>query len=231
MIFSRFWRPIYMRYTIAPSTQRLEEHRVKRLKPGLGQTCHRASRIIPYDREFIVYTLPTTRTGTAKVDSTRGIKLNYLYYWCQGFDNPNVQTHWVDVRYDPFDASRAYAFVNGQWLDCWSEYRHAFQGRSEREIILATQELRKQSRNQRQCSPVTAKRLAELLATAEGQEAFLAQRLKDQEVRKDCSAASAVPMAISSQSGTMPHLHKVEDEPPESRGSPIPASQRIYQEF
>ena len=109
---------------------------------GLGQTGHRASRIIPCDREFIIYTLPTTRTGTAKVDSTRGIKLNYLYYWCQGFDNPNVQTHWVDVRYDPFDASRAYAFVNGQWLDYWSEYRHAFQGRSEREIILATQELR-----------------------------------------------------------------------------------------
>jgi transposase InsO family protein len=197
----------------------------------LGQTGHRASRIIPYDREFIIYTLPTTRTGTAKVDSTRGIKLNYLYYWCQGFDNSNAQTQRVNVRYDPFDASRAYAFVNGQWLECWSEYRHAFQGRSEREIILATQELRKQSRNQRQCSPITAKRLAELLAAAEGKEAFLAQRLKDQEVRKDCVAASVVTIAIAGQSGRTPHLHNVEDEPPEGRGSAIPAPQRIYQEF
>jgi hypothetical protein len=70
-----------------------------------------------------------------------------------------------------------------------------------------------------------------LLAAAEGKEAFLAQRLKDQEVRKDCVAASVVTIAIAGQSGRTPHLHNVEDEPPEGRGSAIPAPQRIYQEF
>lgn len=211
--------------------------------PGLGQTPreafetglvltgHRPSRIIPYDREFIIYTLPTTRSGSAKVDRTRGVKVNYLYYWCQGFDDPAVQMRCVEVRYDPFDASRAYAFVSGQWLECWSEYRHSFRGRSEKEVMLATQELRKRSRSHAQRSPVTAKRLAELLAATEGQEALLTQRFKDRESHRERSAAGVVPIVTSVQGiGTAPP-DSDEGEHQMSGGCPMSVVRRTYQEF
>ena len=159
---------------------------------GLAQTGRRPSRIIPYDREFIIYTLPTTRTGTAKVIPARGVKVNYLYYWCPSFEDPAVETRRVDVRYDPFDAATAYAFLNGQWVECRSEYHHVFRGRSEKEIMLATHEIRKRSQNHAQRFPVTAKRLAELLAATEAQETLLAQRLKDLEARKTRSTPGVV---------------------------------------
>jgi putative transposase len=198
------------------------------LEAGLTQTGRRPSRIIPYDREFIIYTLPTTRSGVAKVVPPRGFKLNYLYYWCQAFDDPAVQGRRVNIRYDPFDASCAYAFVNGQWLECWSEYRHIFRGRSEKEIMLATHELRKRSQNHAQHSFVTAKRLAELLASAEAQESLLAQRLKDLEVRKERSSAGVL---ATENARTAP--------PPQEDGGrhhdcdrhEMPVERRIYREF
>ena len=40
------------------------------------------------------------------------------------------------VRYDPFDAGAAYAYVERQWVRCCSEYHTVFQGRSQKEILL-----------------------------------------------------------------------------------------------
>jgi hypothetical protein len=118
--------------------------------------------------------------------------------------------------------------VNGQWLECWSEYRHIFRGRSEKEIMLATHELRKRSQNHAQHSFVTAKRLAELLASAEAQESLLAQRLKDLEVRKERSSAGVL---ATENARTAP--------PPQEDGGrhhdcdrhETPVERRIYREF
>jgi hypothetical protein len=42
----------------------------------------------------------------------------------------------VEVRYEPFDASIAYALVRKQWVRCISSYYQLFQGRSEKEVPL-----------------------------------------------------------------------------------------------
>ena len=39
---------------------------------GLSQLGERTHRRIPYDEEFRMFTLPTTRKGTAKVDMSPG---------------------------------------------------------------------------------------------------------------------------------------------------------------
>ena len=102
-------------------------------------------RRISNDREFFIMTLPTTSTGTAQVLPGRGVKIHYIYYWSDLFRDPEVERKQVPVRYDPFDAGTAFAFVKGQWVHCHSEYYAIFQGHSERELMLATQELRKTS--------------------------------------------------------------------------------------
>lgn len=151
---------------------------------GLAQTGERTHRMIPYDREFIIYTLPTTARRTAKVHQGRGVKVNYLYYWCESFrDRPEGNCR-VEVRYDPFDLGIIYAFVDSQWVECHSEHYHAFQGRSYKEMKLAAQELRKRWQNHSSQFPVTARKLAELLAATETQETVLAQRRADMEVRR-----------------------------------------------
>jgi hypothetical protein len=85
------------------------------------------------------------------------------------------------VRYDPFDIGTAYAFVQGQWVQCISQYYAEFQGRSEKELKLASSELRKRQQNYNKQSKISAKKLAEFLASVEAQEVLLEQRSHDAE--------------------------------------------------
>ena len=151
---------------------------------GLARSGERSHRIIPYDREFLIYTLPAPVRGTAKVSPGRGVKVHYLYYWCHMFRDPQVEKTRVAMRYDPFNAGSAFAFVQNQWVECHSEYYSVFQSRSEREVMLASHELRKRRQNHTQRFPVTARKLAEFLESVEAEEKLLVQRLSDMEVRR-----------------------------------------------
>ena len=71
-------------------------------------------------------------------------------------------------------------FVQGQWVECISQYYAEFQGRSEKELKLATSELRNRYRNNKQ-SKISAKKLADFLSSIEAQEVLLEQRLHDAE--------------------------------------------------
>ncbi len=148
---------------------------------GFLQSGNRSHRLIAYDENFYILTLPTTSTGKAKVQSGSGVKINYIYYWSNMFRDPQVENTSVPVRYDPFDAGIAYAFVQGQWVHCISQNYADFRGRSEKELNLASSELRKRSSNHAQQSKVSAKKLAEFLASIEEQEVLLEQRLRDSE--------------------------------------------------
>src|ERR1019366_9200253 len=87
------------------------------------------------------------------------------------------------VRYDPFDAGIAYAFVRKQWLQCHSEHYAVLKGHSERELMLATKEQAQRRRNHSADFTVTARQLAEFLQSVEAEEKLLTQRLSDLESR------------------------------------------------
>ena len=72
---------------------------------GLALSGSRPHKKILYDQNLKIFTLPSTPKGTAKVQPSRGVKINYLYYWSvdDSFINPEVEGTNVPVRYDPFD--------------------------------------------------------------------------------------------------------------------------------
>ena len=148
---------------------------------GLIQTGEREHRCIPYNEEFILATYPSTRTGVALIQPGRGIKLNYLYYWSDAFRNPEVERTKVPVRYDPFDIGVAYAYCQGRWVKCISQYYSIFSGHSEKELLLATQELKRLGKLTRTSTSISAKRLADFLESVQEHEVLLLQRLRDLE--------------------------------------------------
>jgi len=150
---------------------------------GMTQGGQRLQRLIPYDETFRMLTLPTTRKGTAKVMPHLGVKINALCYWSDALLDPEVEKTQVPVRYDPFDAGIAYAFIKGRWVQCLSEHYAIFAGRSEREIQLATAELRKRNQLHGQRLTITARKLADFLTSLEAEELLLEQRLRDTEAR------------------------------------------------
>jgi putative transposase len=129
-------------------------------------------------------TLPTTARGTALVDSGKGLKINHLHYWSTVFRNPAIERTRVPVRYDPYDAGTAYAYVGNHWISCYAEHFSSFRGRSEREMMIAAAELRKRSQEHSREFKVTARRLAGFVASVEAEESLLIQRLQDAAARK-----------------------------------------------
>ena len=148
------------------------------------QECgQRSHRFIPYDEDLRIATLPTTKKGTAKVVPHLGVKIRYIWYWSNFFLDPEVENTQVPVRFDPFDAATAYAFVKGRWVSCVSEHHAQFSGRSWQEIMLASEELCIQNRRHNRQFVVTARKLADFLASLEAEEVLLEQRLKDQQIK------------------------------------------------
>jgi putative transposase len=169
---------------------------------AVANTGHRAHRVIAYDHEFLILTLPTTARGTAKIVPGKGIQIHYLYYWSDVFRDPELEGQNVPVRYDPFDAGTSYAFVKGQWAECHSEHYVVFQGRSEKEIMLASHELRRARQSHSEQFSITATKLANFLESVEAQEVLLQQRLADAESRRLRAPTSAPKLVEAAANST-----------------------------
>jgi len=150
---------------------------------GLAHGGMRTHCTLDYDETFRFFSLPTTPKGTATVQPGCGVKINYLYYWSDEFRPATIEQTSVPVRYDPFNLGVAYAFVKDHWVTCISEYYLQFKDHSERELLLATAELRKNRQEQAKPQAITAKRLAEFLTEVSAHEAILMQRQQDAEAQ------------------------------------------------
>lgn len=128
---------------------------------GMELTGYRKNRLIQYDRNFEFSTLPTTRKGTAKIFSGRGFKIKNVYYWSDEFRIPENEGKTVEVRYDPWNIAIAYAFIKGSWVECISQYYSIFHGRTEKELIVASEEIRKNQSNSNKKYIASAAKLAE----------------------------------------------------------------------
>lgn len=175
---------------------------------ALARSGARASRLVPYDEAFRMLTLPSTPKGTARVVAGRGILVRAVYYWAinDAFRSPHVEGTDVPVRYDPFDVGVAYAYVDAHWVRCISEHYVELRDRSEREVQLASLELRKRRevpiRQQREA----VRQLASFLGSATATEAIQLQRLRDREARSVLSSevvgGAATPEAAARESGS-----------------------------
>jgi transposase InsO family protein len=197
---------------------------------GLARTGNRSHRLIPYDQHFLMWTLPTTPKGNAKAQPGRGFKIHHLYYWSDALRDPNVEDSQVDVRYDPFDIGTAFAFVAGRWVTCYSEYYAAFRGRSEREIMLATKELRARRTRHSQQFGISARQLANFLESVEGEEATLMQRLRDSEGRhvlNSINGEATTPLQVDVPSSPMNELETLEEIPTETDSENL----EVYEDF
>ncbi len=148
---------------------------------GIATAGERAHRMISYDHEFRIFTLPTTPRTTAKVIPGRGVKINNIYYWSELFRQPGLEETKVKVRYDPFNVGLAFAYVRGSWTECHSQYYSIFRHCSERELMIASAELRRRNARHSQRFNLTAVQLAKFLESVESEEILLKQRLADRE--------------------------------------------------
>jgi hypothetical protein len=83
----------------------------------------------------------------------------------------------------PFNIGIAYAYVKNTWVRCVSQYHTFLQGHSEKELMLASKEIRQQNQLHIKNRTVTARRLADFLNHASEHEAIRQQRIRDLEAK------------------------------------------------
>ena len=154
----------------------------------------RSHRIVLYTEEFRIRTLPSPPKGTGKINPNTGIQLQYIHYWHDSFRNPEVSGRSVPVKYDPEDASVIYAFVEGRWVQCLSENSGTFQGKSRKEILIASRELSGTKKSSSRNRTITAGKLANFLDNALDAEETLRQRKKDSELKKALEEGALSPV-------------------------------------
>lgn len=148
---------------------------------GLAIGGAREHRRVEYDETFKLMTLASPIGDKRKVDTCRGIKMFNIRYWSDHFRDPDLERKElcnVEVRYDPFNIGIAYAFVKKQWVKCTSSYFQVLNGRTEKEVELASEEIRKRKRANGKKAEVTDRELAEFLKSVEKHEDLLKERRK-----------------------------------------------------
>lgn len=196
----------------------------QQVHPALGMSPHDAFKkgmVLGGTREhlqglyddFRFVSLATTPKKTAKVTPGRGVKINYVYYNAKAFNVREVENQQVPVRYDPFDLGTAYAYVRGRWVQARSEHYLRLRGHSERELHLASSELRKQYQNHTRDAAITAKRLADFLADLSGHDTVLRQHWQDAEARDVFAQMKELPGSSSDpEEESVPVLALVQTE-------------------
>jgi putative transposase len=165
---------------------------------GMKMAGERLHRSVAYNEDFIMATRPTNAKGKARIQPGQGIKVNYIYYWSDAFRNPTLEKADVPVRYDPFDMGIAYAYVEGRWVRCISQYYSAFVGHTEKEVLLAASEIRQSAKRNATKMNLNAKRLADFINHVQEHEALLMQRLRDLEnkvVIENCIPMLSIPQS------------------------------------
>ena len=141
---------------------------------------------VPYDENFIVDILPTTRSGEAKAVPSRGVKIFGIFYKSRALKISGVYGKKVEVRYDPWDASVAYAFINGRWetLCAPMDIFNKLKNRSRKEMKALTQELRREKSLYGKNFNARAMEQAEQHASREKKQEIEKQRQRDAQKRE-----------------------------------------------
>lgn len=148
-------------------------------KESIKKSGERLNTYINYDETFIILTSPSPDKKTRKVYPGRGIKLTYLYYWCDEFRNPLIENSIVEVKYDPFNIAIAYAFIQGRWVKCIAEQAKYLFDKSEREVRIIAEEIRKRNTLNSRSNTITSRHLASFIIEAENTERVLNKKSKE----------------------------------------------------
>jgi putative transposase len=153
---------------------------------GIAQWGERKHMRWVFNTALEILTMPSPKNPTPMVVPGRGVKINYEYFWSPVFRSGKVEGKRVPVRYDPYDASRAWAHVDGKWHPLKGQHMHLFAGLSQRATKILTDQLRENARAANRRLVINATRLADLLRRTALTEEFLLQ------VEQDADQASVL---------------------------------------
>ena len=144
----------------------------------------RSHQAVANDEYFYRLTLPSTRKGTAKIQPGMGVKIFGSYYWCPEMRDERVEGSSVDVHYDPENLGVAWARISDRWVRCNYHGPLNLEGRTEKEMKIATMEWRRSRQGLGQRQSDSKVDFAIFLRSAEANVKVQTQQAKDRAFRR-----------------------------------------------
>jgi hypothetical protein len=138
---------------------------------------------IVYDRNFLTETMPETPRGKGRIVLNRGIKFHYTFYNSPKFQQAKLIGTSPETRFDPLDASKILAYVNGRWEEGYAppSVYNMLKKCSYRDVMQMTEELGQRRRVHAGGYLLRAEDVANHLASASEDEERELQRKLDLE--------------------------------------------------
>jgi putative transposase len=178
----------------------------------LGERSHRK---LVVDEQFRILTLPEALESPLTIRKPGIVHSNYRDFSCNEMKNPTLFGTKAGFRNDPYNVGFGYIEIDGLWRECFSEHFAIFEGRTQKEVEIASQELIQRHRKTAQKFSVNAANLAQFLSSPENNEFLAKQREIDNEQRKALSLWDG-----SSKNDSQPKLQYSYSLPNTSSSSP-----------
>jgi len=151
---------------------------------GIEISGARAHKEIIPDETFRLMILPSTPKGTAKIQPGMGLKIGGFYYWSSEMRGRHFEGKSVRIKYDPMNLGACWAYLRDQWIQCRPNGTLELDGRTEKEIRLATLVWRRSRQTLGQRQSNSHRELALFLKSAEAAKALRIQQAKDRALRR-----------------------------------------------
>ncbi len=162
---------------------------------GMQQSGARTHTLIPYTREFVIATMPTSKEGTTKIQKASSFCVNRQEYYSARLAVYAGKE--LEVKYDPFDISHAFVRdPNGGWIEAFNGFADQLRGRSEKEIAAISIELNELSSRDGLRQKDRALAIGEYFATIRDREASLALKVQAARDREQQSAYSGTNLMV-----------------------------------
>lgn len=135
-------------YDIYPNLPHMgiNERPAERMARSMQQVGLRPIRLFAYDQNFLRETLPAPTPESRPV--RRGtIRLNHVDYKGESLESSTVWGQKVPVRYDPYDISYIYVFVNRRWERLYTDNQMILEYSERNQIRFAHMEVYARCRN------------------------------------------------------------------------------------
>jgi len=151
---------------------------------GIEISGAREHRFIANDEALFLMTLPTTPRGTAKVQPSMGVKVNGHYYWAFEMRSRHFEERSVRVKYDPENLGFVWAYLGDQWIQCRPNGTMALEGKTEKEMQIATTEWRRSRQILGHSQMRSQKAFAQFLKSKAAANALHLQQAKNRAVKR-----------------------------------------------
>jgi transposase InsO family protein len=146
---------------------------------GLKRIGQEHCQPIPYDSEFRMCVLPAPKRRFVKLHRRCGLIVNRQHYSAAELRNSALAGKSFEVKYDPDDIRVCYARVDGRWVTCENRNRSILSKWSEKQVSVASKEIRRKGYLHDKGLPDRAIKDAERVLRLHDQQEVRLQGVKD----------------------------------------------------